>query len=105
MVQRHTMKGVIENSQQNENALGRPPMYTKKELIQILQQKEKELGRTPKAKEVKQYKAILKLFGSYKKALEAAGLSKNKKYTEEELISELQKKAKELGRTPKKEGD
>ncbi|MCY9308676.1 hypothetical protein MOF23_06765 [Bacillus inaquosorum] len=75
--------------------------YTKEELIAILQQKAKELGRTPKAKEIKQYKSILNLFGSYKKALEAAGLTKNKKYTEKELISILQKRYKELGRIPK----
>ncbi|MCY9186657.1 homing endonuclease associated repeat-containing protein [Bacillus halotolerans] len=75
--------------------------YTKEELIAILQQKAKGLGRTPKAKEIKQYKSILNLFGSYKKALEAAGLIKNKKYTEKELISILQKRYKELGRIPK----
>ncbi|MCT6515373.1 hypothetical protein N0B30_22350 (plasmid) [Bacillus subtilis] len=79
--------------------------YTKEELIAILQQRYKELGRTPKTKEITQYKPILKHFGSYNKALEAAGLTPNKMkiktYTEKELIEALQQKAKELGRTPK----
>ncbi|MBO3794335.1 homing endonuclease associated repeat-containing protein [Bacillus subtilis] len=80
--------------------------YTEKELISIIQQRYKELGRTPKAKEIKQYKSILNLFGSYKKALKAAGLKPNTKrsknrYTKEELIEILQKRYKELGRMPK----
>ncbi|MBU5262191.1 homing endonuclease associated repeat-containing protein [Bacillus atrophaeus] len=77
MAQRYTMEGVIENPQQNENALGRPPIYTNEEFIQILQQKEKALGRLPKEKEVKQRETIVREFGSFKKGLEAAGLTPN----------------------------
>lgn len=77
--------------------------YTKEKLIEILQKRYKELGRTPKTKEVAEYQIILKHFGSFNAGLKAAGLTPNtkEKYTEDELISELQKKAKELGRTPK----
>ncbi|WP_409018127.1 homing endonuclease associated repeat-containing protein (plasmid) [Bacillus velezensis] len=82
--------------------------YTEENLIEILQQKAKELGRTPKAKEITQYKSMLKHFGSFNAGLEAAGLASNqnkrytnKKYTEEELIAILKQRYKELGRTPK----
>ena len=81
--------------------------YTEENLIEILQQKAKELGRTPKAKEITQYKSILKHFGSFNAGLEAAGLASNqnkrytnKKYTEEELIAILKQRYKELGRPP-----
>ncbi|MEC0383451.1 hypothetical protein P8818_00445 [Bacillus velezensis] len=79
--------------------------YTKKELIAILKQRYKELGRTPKAKEITQYKSILKHFGSFNAGLEAAGLASNTTrkwaYTESDLIEILQQKASELGRSPK----
>ncbi|MEX3914329.1 hypothetical protein AB4672_21385 [Bacillus paralicheniformis] len=78
--------------------------YTESDLIEILQQKAKELGRSPKAKEVKQFQTIVKLFGSFNKGLEAAGLNpgRRKKYSKEQLIEVLQQKAKELSRAPKK---
>lgn len=79
--------------------------YTKEELIKILQKKAKELGRSPKQKEVKQSETIKRVFGSFNKGLEAAGLTTRKKsdqiYTKEELIAILQQKSKELGRVPK----
>ena len=79
--------------------------YTEENLIEILQQKAKELGRTPKAKEITQYKSMLKHFGSFNAGLEAAGLASNTTrkwaYTESDLIEILQQKASELGRPPK----
>ena len=79
--------------------------YTEENLIEILQQKAKELGRTPKAKEITQYKSMLKHFGSFNAGLEAAGLASNTTrkwaYTESDLIEILQQKASELGRSPK----
>ncbi|KRT87143.1 MULTISPECIES: homing endonuclease associated repeat-containing protein [Bacillus] len=82
---------------------GKRREYTEEELIDILQNKAKELGRPPKKREVRQWSAIVKHFGSFNKGLEAAGLTprKRREYTEEELIHILQEKAKELGRSPK----
>lgn len=53
--------------------------YTDEDLIEILQQKAKELGRPPKTREVRQWGTIINHFGSFDKALEAAGLTPNKK--------------------------
>ena len=47
--------------------------YTKEELIEIIQ-KARELHRTPKINEIKHVTLIRNEFGSWKKALEAAGL-------------------------------
>ncbi|KRT87142.1 MULTISPECIES: homing endonuclease associated repeat-containing protein [Bacillus] len=76
--------------------------YTKEELIEILQQRANELGRSPQKSEVKQAGIIARRFGSFKKGLEAAGLSPHKNgYTKEKLIEIVQQKAKELGRPPR----
>ncbi|MEC1657238.1 hypothetical protein P9D81_20530 [Bacillus haynesii] len=53
--------------------------YTKEELIEILRQRANELGRSPKIQEVKQRRTIIKHFGSFNKALIAAGLPLNRK--------------------------
>ncbi len=47
--------------------------------IGILQQEAKELGRSPKRNEVKEGATIKRHFGSFKKGLEAAGLTPNKR--------------------------
>ncbi len=83
--------------------------YTDKELIEILQNRAKELDRTPKYKDFVKTRnpfpsVYLRRFGSWNDALREAGLPINKEspqYSDEELISILQNKAKELGRTPK----
>ncbi|MFB7351122.1 homing endonuclease associated repeat-containing protein [Bacillus thuringiensis] len=77
--------------------------YTKEELIEIIQEKARELHRTPKINEIKHVTLIRNEFGSWKKALEAAGLPALKKrgYTKEELIKIIQEKARELHRAPK----
>ncbi|MGR9635667.1 homing endonuclease associated repeat-containing protein [Bacillus cereus] len=41
-----------------------------------MQEKARELKRVPKSTEIKQYSTIHRHFGSWNKALEAAGLSK-----------------------------
>ncbi|PFJ23928.1 homing endonuclease associated repeat-containing protein [Bacillus cereus] len=78
-------------------------VYTKEELIEIIQKKAKELNRAPKSNEIKQAPSIFRAFGSWSKALKAAGLLvfKNIEYTKEELIEIIQQKARELDRTPK----
>lgn len=53
--------------------------YTREDLIKILQQKAKELGRPPKRNEVKEGATIKRHFGSFKKGLEAAELTPNKR--------------------------
>ncbi|MCD7911016.1 DUF3841 domain-containing protein [Bacillus velezensis] len=80
--------------------------YSDEDLFQILKMKEKEFGRPPYKREIKQRQTICNRFGSWKRALEKAGidpLGKPKKtiYSNEELISILQDKAKRLGRPPK----
>lgn len=81
--------------------------YTEDQLIEILRNMASELGRTPKSKEVPQLEAIKRCFGSFNNALMVAGISLNSKYTSknpykaDELIGEMRKRAKELGRTPK----
>lgn len=80
--------------------------YTSERLIEILKEKEKELNRTPIVAEIRQAGIIIKRFGSWNKALEAAGIPiiyrGSNPYTKVELIKILQEKAKVLKRTPKK---
>lgn len=81
----------------------------REQLIEQLQKKAKELGRTPTQREVKQdsemasVKSFERTFGSFNKALKAAGLGVNitrGSYTREQLIKQLKQKAAKLGRTP-----
>ncbi len=92
--------------------------YKPEELIGLLQEAAKDLGRTPSAlyieRHMKIYPEHFKIhFGSYNKAVDKAGLERNKlgselggmqkgifKYKPEELIKIVQEVAKELGRTP-----
>ena len=53
---------------------GRRKKYSKEQLIEILQQKAKEFGRPPMQKEIKQFGAIKRHFGSFNEALKTAGL-------------------------------
>lgn len=84
--------------------------YTRDELIRQLQEKYQELGRAPRVKEIDEDTSMAsanvfsRMFGSYKAALENAGISLNRayaKYSRDELIAQLQEKATGLGRTPK----
>ena len=79
------------------------------ELIDLLRAKAENLGRTPTRKDVDSDKSMPNAttyadrFGSWSKALKAAGLSSNyNSYSDEELISLLKAKAESLGRTPTK---
>lgn len=84
--------------------------YTKEILIKQLQDLAKELGRTPTGEEVSSasvagktasLKRFQELFGSFNAALREAGLPLNwQLYTDEELLSQLQALAKEMGKTP-----
>lgn len=79
--------------------------YTDEELLKIVSDKALELGRIPKSKEVVQNWAVSNRFGSWNKALKAAGLGTNKEYhTKEALLKLLQLKASQLGRTPSRNG-
>jgi len=87
-------------------------VYSKDQLIKQLQDKAKELGRTPKQEEIKMpdsgtatSETFRKFFGSYTAACKAAGLKPRQKTdlkysSKEELVEQLQSKAKALGRTP-----
>lgn len=48
--------------------------YSNTDLIKIIQDKAKEIGRTPKRREIKQFDAIKKRFGSFNNGLIKAGL-------------------------------
>lgn len=81
------------------NGIRRPP----NELLEKLKEVADELGHVPTAKEfnAKGYssEALKNHFGSYSKALEAAGLEvKNKKFTKSELIKLYKNLSNQLGR-------
>jgi len=81
---------------------------SKEELISELQRLAEELGETPSRNVMNEqgkfsYTQYRHRFGSWNKALREAGLSVNKEHnicSKEELISELQRLADELGKTP-----
>ena len=86
--------------------------FTPEELIAQLKAEAERLGRTPKNEDIARSSregrtasmtAFAHCFGSWNKALQAAGLELNRfyGYTLEILISQLKAEAKRLGRTPK----
>jgi hypothetical protein len=83
--------------------------YTDIYLLNYLKELAATLGRTPGARDLGKegkitYQVYIQRFGSFKKAVEAAGLKvtyrDSEKYSKEELITHLQKLAKQLGRSP-----
>lgn len=91
--------------------------YTDEQILSDLQKLARELGRTPSINDIKEASKLGKCvssrtfylrFGSYNVAVEAAGLVPNptlkmfysKKYTNEQLIAQLQRLQKFLNRTP-----
>ena len=85
------------------------------ELLEKLRQKAREIGDMPSIREIEEdpdipnEKTFAYRFGSYNKAVEAAGLKPNKRgasnnfrsiKTNEELLDQLRQKANELGKTP-----
>lgn len=72
--------------------------YTEEELISAIQEKTRQLGRPPTAKEMELAPTLIYRFGSYKKALIAAGVLKD--YSDDELLDLIRGKYKELGRSP-----
>ena len=57
----------------------------------------------PRSREIQEARTIIERFGSWNKALEAAGLATYKRecFTKEDCIVLIQEKAKALGRIPK----
>lgn len=84
--------------------------YTEAELITLLKEAAAVLGRTPKTDDLQAMDAYPSWhtyharFGSWNKALEAAGLRPRRirNYTDEELVERLRGAADELGETPTK---
>jgi len=83
--------------------------YTKEELLDLLRKKAKELGRSPKGKEINQDKNYPDIsiysehFGTFNNALKEAGLEVKyqfRKWTKEDLLNKLIKKANQIGKTP-----
>ncbi|GAC1368889.1 MAG: hypothetical protein NVSMB39_0110 [Candidatus Saccharimonadales bacterium] len=81
--------------------------YTKERLIDQIQKKAQELNRAPMANDVATDPAMASIptftrfFGSWNKALRAAGCGDEKtNYTEQMLVEQIQGKAQKLGRTP-----
>lgn len=79
------------------------------ELISHLQDVAKKLGRTPRRNEIRHHGPVSsgpyrRFFDSWNDAVEQAGLEKNsrKNISEEELLSELNRLAEELDRSPKR---
>ena len=87
---------------------GKKSHYSDDELIKMLREKAKELGRNPLQKDLDDdpnmpsKTAYYDHFGGWNEALEKAGLEVAKaiSYTDEQLISILQERAKQLGRVP-----
>ena len=82
--------------------------FTKEELIAQLKFKFSKLGRVPQQREVQADKTMASAvtfsyhFGSFAKAITAAGLVPARKYlSDDELLTSLRKKYTELGRSPK----
>ena len=85
-------------------------IYSEEELIEDLQKLADKLGKTPTMMDVNGYKMMAsahtygRRFDSYSDACIAAGLepnsSSNNKYSKEFMIEQLQKLAKQLGKTP-----
>lgn len=73
---------------------------TSAELLELLRERADELGRTPKVREVREWQQIFRRFGSWNKALVAAGLQPRQPFARDHLIELLQMKAQELGRPP-----
>ena len=83
-------KAIVKNFDSWDNAIEAAGLYinrqnyTDEQLIEIMKEKAKELGRKPRSKEISQIVTITKRFGSWDKALEAAGIcTSRKKYTDE----------------------
>ncbi len=85
--------------------------YTNKFLLRVLRDLADELGRTPTYRELLNRRGLPspsiyhKRFGSWNKALEAAGLEPKRRrrppaYTDEQLLQALRDLAAKLGRTP-----
>lgn len=77
---------------------------TKEEVLQMVHEEIKELGRVPVYRKLKCRNLVDKHFGSWNEMLEEAGLPKkqrNIRLEKEEILKNIHKKAKELGRTPK----
>lgn len=81
-------------SREKENKMGTCP----EQLLQRVRDKFEELGRTPTQKELKGYDTIRKVWGSYRRACEMAGIPyreprtgrirpQNYKYSEEEIVA------------------
>lgn len=85
---------------------------TNEELISQVRMLAEELGRPPSERQfytdprIKKSRAVEYRYGTWNKFLEAAGLETNtshgkkQEFSDEELISQIQTMAKELGRTP-----
>lgn len=98
----------LEPHQRHVNSLA----YSKEELLELLQCKARELGRAPTSSEMIEDPLMpspmpfSRCFGSWNKALVAAGISpydaSGKRFSDEYLIETLKAKAKELGHSPSK---
>jgi len=80
-----------------------------KDLLERLKVLSKRLGRPPKLREIQKdpklpyCRTVVKVFGSYEKIVQRLGYrSARYKYSDEELLNFIRKKAKELGRRPSK---
>ncbi len=99
----------VEAAELDSDSVGRQ-QYTDAKLLEELEFVAEELGQTPRATDMDKYGDIapatfVNRFGSWDEALEKAGYDPDenaagKQYTNQELVSELQKLAKSIGRSP-----
>lgn len=75
--------------------------YSRLEIIQLIQDYAKENKRTPRRCDLSiNHHACRRIFGSWIEAIRAAGLTPNVKKTDQELLQELKRVFKELGKVP-----
>ena len=78
--------------------------YSDEFLIEILRRRTKELKRPVRTRDISRAAVIIQRFGSWKNALKIAGLSlelyPNKKYTDEQLLIDIKRTAKKIGKMP-----
>ncbi|PFA83260.1 homing endonuclease associated repeat-containing protein, partial [Bacillus cereus] len=75
--------------------------YTRSEIIQLFQAYAKENKRTPRQCDLSINDNVYRrIFGSWSEAVRAAGLTPNTKKTDQELLQELKRVSKELGKVP-----
>lgn len=93
----------LEKSGLKQKAVGKEARPTNEELLELVKKRAEELGQTPKGTEFEYYQVAVYRYGTWRKFLKSAKLEPRTyiRITQEELVSLVQKQAKELGEAPR----